>query len=113
MSSLKLNVLALISVIGIAYSGYLSYISFITGHPACESFYLGLPACFYGLVVYFSIFVVAATIFLTLRNKRTGALVAIPIAGTAFSGYLTWYVFSQTSCAVLQISGIPPCVYGD
>jgi uncharacterized membrane protein len=104
--------LALLSAIGVLYSGYLSFISLASGHPACETFYLGLPSCFYGLVIYAAILVTSVATLFAIRNVRTGALVLISIGGVAFSGYLTWIVMVAISCTTLEIFGLPPCVYG-
>ncbi|MBU3896984.1 MAG: hypothetical protein KJ697_03585 [Nanoarchaeota archaeon] len=58
-----LIITTLISLVGVLFSGYMSYTELIGGTCAgggC-SILLGLPTCVYGLVMYIIVFVVSAT----------------------------------------------------
>lgn len=101
-----------VSAVGVVYSGYLSYVSLFTGAGGCESYYFGLPACFYGFVIYLLTLVVGVALLLGRRNWRAGLIVAISLGGMVFSAYLTLYVLSLRSCVSLQVMGVPPCILG-
>ncbi len=77
--------MVVLAVLGIAFSGYLAYYTFTSGQSACELYFLGLPSCFYGLVVYVLIVVPSLFVMLANRNMKTGALVALSPVGVVFS----------------------------
>ncbi len=101
-----------LSIVGIAFSGYLTYYTFSTGQSGCEQYYFGFPSCFYGLVIYSLIFVPSVWLFLSDRNKITTALLVLSVIGIGFSRSLTAYIVSLRSCTSLTVFGIPPCVMG-
>jgi hypothetical protein len=106
---------ALISLIGIGYSGYLSYYAFSSGISECELIYFGMPSCFYGLVLYAAIFVPSLAIFLQdKRVKRAALMLGVSLLGVGFSGTLTTYVLTLHGCLASSITlmGLPPCVFG-
>ncbi|MDV3277150.1 MAG: hypothetical protein LYZ69_01625 [Nitrososphaerales archaeon] len=111
-TSLRLGSLAAISAVGVAYSGYLSYIALATGQPACETYYFGYPSCFYGFILYALIFIVGLAALLVYKNRRAIAVVGLSVMGVGFSAFLTGYILTLTSCVKLYIFGVPPCVMG-
>ena len=66
---LALKIIMWISIVGIVFSGYLSYTELFKGICVLGecSFVLGLPACVYGLLMYLAIFIIS---LLSLRVKK-------------------------------------------
>ena len=110
--TLPLGLLTLTSLVGVAYSGFLTYLSYSTGTSACERYFFGYPSCFYGFVLYALVFVWAFTLLLIWRTARAIAAVTLSVSGVGFSAFLTGYVLSMSSCVNLAIFGVPPCVMG-
>ena len=105
-------VLAL-SIVGLLFSGYLSYYTLATGSPGCELFFFGLPSCFFGLILYALIFLLCVSILPSkAKNKEILAITLFSAIGILFAGYLTLYALGNLSCTSLEILGVPPCVYG-
>lgn len=109
-----MKVLLVFAVAGVLFSGYLSYYTFASGHPACELFFFGMPSCFYGLIMYLLVFLLAFSLSINsaTRSTRTIAMALVAEVGIIFATTLTTYVISAVSCTKLDILGIPPCVYG-
>ncbi len=97
---------------GIAYSGYLTYVTFLSGVGACENFYFGFPSCFYGFVLYSMVFVFSFMLVLLWKTARAMAATVLGASGVGFAAFLTGYVLARQSCANLLIFGVPPCVMG-
>ena len=110
--SSRLDLVAFISVLGMGFSGYLTYLTYATGQGGCEVFYFGYPSCFYGMLMYLLAFLLGASLLASGRDLRLVAIVVISGFGIVFSGSLTWYVLSQLSCTTLSIAGVPPCIFG-
>ncbi|HKT22932.1 MAG TPA: hypothetical protein VJR06_10055 [Nitrososphaerales archaeon] len=109
---LPLALLLLTSVVGTAYSGYLTYITYSSGRSACEAFYFGFPSCFYGFLIYSVVFTLSLASLLMWKTARAAAAVVLGAAGVGFSAFLTGYVVSLNACVNLSILGIPPCAMG-
>lgn len=107
-----LVLLALVSAAGVAYSGYLTYITYSTGQAACETFYYGLPSCFYGFVLYSMVFATALATLVVWKTSRAVAEVVLGASGVGFSAFLTGYVLSLNACVTLSVFGVPPCAMG-
>jgi hypothetical protein len=109
-----MKVLLVLTVVGVLFSGYLTYYTFATGHAACELFFFGMPSCFYGLIMYVLVFLFAfiLSINAATQSRRTIAMALVAVVGIIFATTLTTYVMSAVSCTKLDILGIPPCVYG-
>ncbi len=109
----RLAIVVVLAILGIAFSSYLTYYTFSSGQSACELTILGLPSCFYGLVVYLLIALPSVSVMLTNRNMKTGALVGLSVIGIVFSASLTAYILTLgQSCVNLSVFGAPPCVLG-
>lgn len=108
-----------LTVAGLLFSGYLSGTKLLSGTCAFNEpcpYFLGLPACYIGFVMF------VALTFVAVQGRRGGLssdraltyLFRLSIIGTAFAGYLVipevagWvqYGFSATTL------GLPSCVYG-
>jgi hypothetical protein len=114
-SNIRLASIALFSIVGIGYSGYLTYYTLSTGASACELFFFGMPSCFYGLLLYLFIFVPSLAVFLEDKSiKRSAGMLGLSVFGIGFSGTLTGYFLSFQGCLAksFTIAGIPPCVLG-
>lgn len=109
-----LKIITTFALIGVLFSGYLTYYTFTSGHSGCEVFIAGMPSCFYGLIMYLVVFVLALWLSLkkATRTGGTGAMSVISLIGVFFAAYLTLTMLSNVSCTTLEIYGIPPCVYG-
>jgi hypothetical protein len=110
--TVPVGLLTLISLVGVAYSGFLTYITYTTGVSGCERYFFGLPSCFYGFILYSMVFVFAFALLLVWRTVRAIVAVLLGVAGVGFSAFLTGYVLSQASCMSLSIFGVPPCAMG-
>jgi uncharacterized membrane protein len=110
--SIPVSALMAFAVVGMAFSSFLTYVTFTTGQSACEFYYFGLPSCAYGLAIYILVFLASLPIVAKVRNKRTIALIGVSLVGIAFSGSLTAYILSLQSCVRLVVYGVPPCVMG-
>lgn len=77
-SKTALKIILVISLIGILFSGYLSYSELTVGvcpiGGGCTAV-AGLPACVYGLVMYAIVFVVS---LLGLKEKKAAATPEMP-----------------------------------
>lgn len=112
-----IELIVLLAVAGMLFSGYLTYYTFTTGIAACELFFFGLPSCFYGLLMYIGIFLSSIGMRMQFRkayaaDKKMLAISVISVVGIGFALFLTLYVLNNPSCAPLYIFGIPPCVLG-
>ncbi len=109
----RLAAVVVLAIAGMAFSTYLTYYTFSSGQSACELRILGLPSCFYGLVVYLLIALPSLAVMVQNRNMKTGSLFLLSLIGIVFSATLTLYIFSLgQSCVNLEIFGAPPCVLG-
>jgi uncharacterized membrane protein len=109
----RLAAILVLAILGVAFSTYLTYYTFSSGQSACELRILGLPSCFYGLVVYLLIALPSLSVMLANRNLKSEALFSLSLIGIIFSASLTVYIFGLgESCVNLNIFGAPPCVLG-
>ncbi len=109
-----LEIISVFAVVGVLFSGYLTYYTFASGRPGCEVFILGMPSCFYGTIMYLVVFALSVSLAVkqAARNWKTLALSAISFVGILFAAYLTFATLSAVSCTNFDIFGVPPCVYG-
>lgn len=109
-----IKAIIILALMGILFAGYLTVYTLIAGQPGCDLFFFGMPSCFYGLIMYVIVFLLALTLSAkaATRNKRNVAMSVISFIGILFSGFLTVYILSAASCTKLEIFGVPPCVYG-
>lgn len=96
-----------LTLAGVLFSGYLSSIKFFTSTCAFNEscpYFLGYPACYYGFVVFMSMFII--TIY-SIRNNfgeiwLSKKLSKLSLAGILFSGYLVVIVenFKWSTCTM-------------
>lgn len=108
----RYKALASLALIGVLFSGYLTYVTYTTTQSGCDIFYFGLPSCFYGMLMYLAVFFLGVTGGKLMKDKRRLALSTISGIGVLFALYITTYVLSNVSCKTLSILGFPPCVFG-
>ena len=115
--------IALLSGFGLLLSGYLTYQNlwgagcsegFLSGIVSCggpkKVLIFGQPTCVYGFAMYLIVFItnLLATSAQKLRPYFL-TLTTIAIAGTLFSGGLTFY---ELFVLKLKFTTLPACVYG-
>ncbi len=99
---------------GLLFSGYLSAIKLFTKTCAFNEscpYFLGYPACWYGFVMYFVMFIVTS---LYLKKENIGSAVktnlAVSALGVIFSGsFAVDEIMGGTATGSL---GLSTCVYG-
>lgn len=113
--SLRKYEVLVLSLSGAIFSGYLSAIKFFSQGCAltvpCPLF-LGYPACYYGLVM-FAVLAVLAFLWTVGKPVRKW-LVGVSAAGTAFALYFTVLEWPALAALFLHFSvlAIPSCVAG-
>lgn len=116
----KTEVVVLVfGVAGVLFAGYLSAVKFFSNTCALgEScpYFLGYPACYYGLAMYLTItgFALARVLQWYDSTKANTAILAVSGLGILFSGYFTVLelpiLFSQGLTA--YVLGLPTCAMG-
>lgn len=104
--------IVVLAIAGAIFSGYLTAYTYLSGRSGCEVFYFGMPSCFYGFIMYLLVFILAALIYVSRKGAKAIAIIAIALAGMAFSAYLTISTLNSVACTTFDILGQPPCVYG-
>lgn len=108
------KLISIIAIIGVLFSSYLSFGTIITG--ACPlngecPFFLGYPACNYGLVMFCIILITALFTFKQGQNIKNliKYIVFVSFIGILFSGYFSMIeILNPRSFALF----LPTCVYG-
>jgi uncharacterized membrane protein len=114
---LHLTILIL-TIAGVLFSGYLSGVKFFNEvcafNESCP-YVLGIPACYYGFVMFTALFVVA--LLLVFKKYKVELLrkylLGISIAGMLFAGFLS--VQELLACVSKECVyglGLPTCAYG-
>jgi len=108
-----------LSICGTLFAGYLSALKFLTETcPFNEScpFFLGYPACYYGLVMFFSMFIISFWGILKKIEilKAKFAIKIISFLGILFAGYFTIGEISRYFSPTYQKPTLflPTCAYG-
>lgn len=109
-----LTAIAVLAFAGILFSGYLTYYTYASGQPGCELFFFNMPSCFYGMLMYLAVFLLALGIALNkaLRSSKIIAITILSVIGIGFAASLTILTLSAVSCTSFTILGVAPCVYG-
>lgn len=112
------KIIFMLSLGGVLFAGYLSIVQIVTGTCALNEpcpYFLGYPACWYGLVMFLSIFVFNLVALLSRISFRTSLIfiTIISFAGILFSGWLSWgEILSWLNNAITYAMILPTCVYG-
>jgi uncharacterized membrane protein len=108
-----LKYVSIISFIGVLFSGYLSFGTVISGvcplNGECP-FFLGYPACYFGLAMFLMILIASLMSFLPKQNKDNliKAILAISFMGILFSGYFSLIeILNPRNYSLI----LPTCVY--
>jgi len=109
------------SVIGVLFSGYLSFTKLILGScPLSEGcpVFLGYPACYFGLVLFAILLVISSRLAFkegTNYKKAMTWLMYVSLFGILFAVYSTYTEYANPPClgGVCNYSLLlPTCVYG-
>lgn len=109
-----LRIILLISIFGLAFTGYLTFGTLISGSCPVNGecpYFLGYPACDYGLVMFLIIFIISLMSLVTKFNKVTllKILMLVSLAGVIFSGYFSLVEMMTPRAFTLLL---PTCIYG-
>ena len=107
-----------LSIAGILFAGYLTINKLIRGvcsfGESCPYLW-GYPACVYGLILFFMLFLTTLTLLLKSSDKLAKcSFTYISILGVLYSGYFAYTELFNPVCGnncVYQM-GLPTCVYG-
>jgi len=104
--------LFVLAVAGTLFSGYMSATKFFSQacpfNELCTEVF-GLPACYYGFVMFAALLVLSA-MQLFNKKKLLKPIKWVSVAGMLFSGYLS--VIEITTSAGNYSLGLPTCAYG-
>lgn len=107
------NTLIIFSVIGVLFSGYLTLGGLITG--ACPisgecPYFLGYPACDYGLIMFLILFV--SSLFVKKTKTALQTAYYVSLLGILFAGYFSIVELLRClkGCSFKLL--LPTCVYG-
>ncbi len=109
-----LKAVSIISLIGVLFSGYLSFGTLLAGtcplNGECP-FFLGYPACNYGLVMFLIILIASLMPFKPKqdKDKLIKVILVVSFIGILFAGYFsTIEILNPRNYALI----LPTCVYG-
>jgi hypothetical protein len=113
------KIILIFSIIGILFSGTLSYFSMVLGKcllkDPCPVFF-GLPSCFYGFILFLTLIILS--VLAMLKEKKRDNLMdgiyylsIIAVLYAIFSAsYEVFYLCADGSCKYSL--GLPTCIYG-
>lgn len=108
-----------IATLGLGFSGYLSSFKLFSDTCALgEScpFFLGLPACYYGFVMYLFLTIFAYLLVFNRISSQNGLKIisAISVVGILFAGYFTLGEIPKLFSLGLKayVLGLPTCALG-
>jgi len=116
-SSTYLNTALALSTAGLLFSGYLSAVKLFTATCAfgetCPLF-LGLPACWFGFLMYLVMFLVSLFgVFGRIQPRRAAwGNAVVSFVGILFAGYLTTPEIGRLISGTTYSLGLPTCAYG-
>ncbi len=105
--------LIILSIAGVLFSGYLTLGSIITGTCPISGecpYFLGYPACDFGLVMFVALLIASFFVEKTKAAKKT--VFYVSLLGILFSGYFSVIELLRCleGCSFRLI--LPSCVYG-
>ncbi|MEK7118419.1 MAG: hypothetical protein AAB869_02305 [Patescibacteria group bacterium] len=116
---LSLKFITGFSIAGLLFSGYLSAVRFFSAVCAFNEgcpYFLGLPACYYGFVMYIllTLFSIAALRRNINFESALVAVVVVAFLGILFAGYFTAIELPALSKGAFASSalGVPTCFLG-
>ena len=119
MGNAFLKIILIFSIIGLLFSGYLSYYNIFVGGCSetiisCggpdQVLIFGLPTCVFGFFMYLTVFTFSL-IGLMLENKHKflKIIFCLGLFGTVFAGFLSFY---EIYILDINFTGIPACIVG-
>jgi hypothetical protein len=107
-----------LALAGVLFAGYLTYEKMFSGTCTLSegcSYFMGLPTCLFGFILYLSIFIISIIALYSERHFRR-TMGVISFCGILFSGYFSMYeIFfaplNMFNGAVYSL-GLPSCFYG-
>ncbi len=112
----RIRIIFVLAIMGTLFAGYLTLSKIFTGTCALDTscpYFLGYPACLYGLVMYLTILVSSLLIILKKFDKKKlmNVIKGVSFAGILFSLYFSVQdLFYCPGCTFSLI--LPTCVYG-
>jgi len=109
-----------LALIGVLFAGYLTFTKLFSGTCAVKEscpYFLGYPACIYGLIMY-SIILIAILLILLKKYKEAvlrKVVMVVSGIGILFSGYFMVQELFFSSCPIGGCEYsllLPTCVYG-
>ena len=105
---------------GVLFSGYLSGVKLTSGICAFNEpcpYFLGYPACYFGFVMYVTMFITSIAVFLKkVRSLQAVKIIfTISLLGILFAGYFVAQELLSSfarDTLVFYGLGLPTCVYG-
>ena len=74
-SEIVLGAVVVLALAGTLFASYLTYYTLTSGRLACELFILGMPSCFYGMMMFAVVFVLSLYLAVwSLSFRRTAPL---------------------------------------
>jgi len=107
-----------LALAGVLFAGYLTYTKLFSGTCALTedcSYFIGLPTCLFGFLLFTSIFIISIIAIYSKKHFRR-TIGIISFCGILFSGYFSMYeiffaplnMFNGASYSL----GLPSCTYG-
>ena len=118
MKNSYVKAILIFSLIGVLFSGYLSFTKLVLGScPLREGcpYFLGYPACVYGLVLFLILFITVISLMKNYAREKLKILVYVSLIGAIFSTYTSIRELIFPSCldGICKYSLLlPTCVYG-
>lgn len=111
--------LFILSLMGVLFSGYLSGVKFFTEscafNESCPYFW-GYPACYYGFVLFFTLFVLSSLLLVQKIENKKGLFYmnVVSFLGVLFAGYFTLgeIPILLTEGLGAYLLGLPTCALG-
>src|SRR3989344_1386804 len=114
-------IIFIFSLIGVLFAGYLTFTKLVLGScPLIEPcpYFLGQPACVYGLVLYLILLILSGILLFSKPKKELvlqKSLVFISLIGILFAIFSTIKEVFLSTCPggkCVYSLGLPTCIYG-
>lgn len=104
------------TLLGVAFSGYLSGIKFFNDTCAfsepCPTF-LGYPACYFGFAMFSTMFLISIVGLISPKKFLVWLVSTVSLLGIVFAGYFTIPEIGRLMAGTTNYSlGLPTCSYG-
>lgn len=110
--------LFVLSLSGVLFSGYLSFVKFFTKNCAlsepCPLFF-GFPACYFGFGLFLGLFLLSLSLFVreVVVKDRSSIIAFVSFLGVLFASWFTLGEIPNLLSGNIRYSlGLPTCAYG-